>query len=79
MQTRQIACPSGYFQQNPWLTIANKQLELMQKFMAELGLTPVARTRVHAVPPNQPKPWEFGLAPGERSKFEGLIGARDWS
>ncbi|MBA3325226.1 MAG: phage terminase small subunit P27 family [Rhodobacteraceae bacterium] len=38
--------PSGYVQQSPWLGIANKQLELMGRFMVELGMTPAARTRV---------------------------------
>ena len=27
-----LMIPSGYVQQNPWLTIANKQLELMHKY-----------------------------------------------
>ena len=38
--------PSGYVQQSPWLTIANKQLEIMGRYMVELGLTPAARSRV---------------------------------
>ena len=67
-----LKLPSGVIQQSPWLAIANKQLELMQKFMSELGLSPVSRGRVEAKPLG-PKPWEFG------SKFEGLLGARDWS
>lgn len=41
-----IKAPSGYVQQSPWLTVANKQLELMGRYMAELGLTPSARTRL---------------------------------
>lgn len=41
-----LKTPSGYAQQSPWLTVANKQLELMGRFMSELGLTPVARTRL---------------------------------
>ena len=41
-----IRTPSGYAQQSPWLSIANKQMELMGKYMAELGLTPVARARL---------------------------------
>lgn len=41
-----LKTPSGYAQQSPWLTIANKQLELMARFMGELGLTPVARRRL---------------------------------
>ena len=39
---------TGYVQQSPWLSIANKQLELMGRYMAELGLTPAARSRVAA-------------------------------
>lgn len=41
-----LKMPSGYVQQNPWLTIANKQLELMHRYMVELGLTPAARSKV---------------------------------
>jgi P27 family predicted phage terminase small subunit len=41
-----LKTPSGYVQQSPWLTIANKQLELMARFMAELGLTPASRSRL---------------------------------
>ena len=33
-----LRMPSGYIQQSPWLTIANKQLELMARYMAKLGL-----------------------------------------
>ncbi len=74
-----LKLPSGYVQQNPWLAVAHKQLELMAKYMAELGLSPVARTRVDAKPPHLRKPWEpYGLG-GPGSKFEGLLGGRDWS
>ena len=38
--------PSGYIQQSPWLLIANKQLEIMGRYMVELGLTPAARSRI---------------------------------
>lgn len=41
-----LKTPSGYVQQSPWISIANKQLELMGRFMTELGLTPTSRTRV---------------------------------
>jgi P27 family predicted phage terminase small subunit len=62
-----LKMPSGYVQQNPWLTISSKQLELMHKYMSELGLSPVARTRVDVRRPGQP------------SKFAGLLGAqRPW-
>lgn len=43
-----IKTASGYVQQSPWLSIANKQMELMGRYMAELGLTPASRSRVAA-------------------------------
>ena len=48
--------PSGYVQQSPWLGIVNKQLELMGRYMVELGLTPAARSRVMADSPIVPAP-----------------------
>jgi P27 family predicted phage terminase small subunit len=47
--------PSGYVQQSPWLGIANKQMELMGRYMTELGMTPAARSRV-AVGTTPPTP-----------------------
>ena len=41
-----LKSPSGYVQQSPWLTVSNKQLELMGRFMTELGLSPSARSRL---------------------------------
>jgi P27 family predicted phage terminase small subunit len=49
-----LKTPSGYVQQNPWLSIANKQLEIMGRYMAELGITPASRSRVVAGPAAQP-------------------------
>jgi len=43
-----LKTPSGYVQQSPWLSVANKQLELMGRYMAELGITPASRSRVAA-------------------------------
>jgi P27 family predicted phage terminase small subunit len=54
-----LKTPAGYVQQSPWLTIANKERELMAKFMAELGLTPSSRSRLAIQVPTGPKPWEF--------------------
>lgn len=41
--------PSGYIQANPWLTIATKQMELMQRFAIELCVTSSSRNRVETV------------------------------
>lgn len=50
-----VRTPSGHVQQSPWLTIANKQLELMGRYMVELGLTPAARSRVMVDSPIAPQ------------------------
>jgi len=57
-----LKTPAGYVQASPWLTIANKQLELMARFMVELGLTPSARCRIAVDIPGGPKPWETEAA-----------------
>jgi phage terminase small subunit len=54
--------PSGYVQIAPWLTIANKERELMARYTAELGLTPSSRTRLAVDVAHRPKPWQHGPA-----------------
>jgi P27 family predicted phage terminase small subunit len=51
-----LKTPSGYVQQSPWVAIANKQLELMGRYMAELGMTPAARSRVGTADPRMQIP-----------------------
>ena len=51
-----LRTPGGYIQQSPWLSIANRQLELMARFMVELGLTPASRSRLAV---QMQEPWEF--------------------
>ncbi len=53
-----LKTPAGYVQQSPWLTISNKQVELMTRLMAEMGLTPSSRSRITIQLPTRPKPWE---------------------
>lgn len=50
-----IKSPSGYVQQSPWLSIANRQMDLMCRYMTEMGLTPASRTRI-AVPGEAKEP-----------------------
>ena len=57
-----LKMPSGYIQMNPWLTIATKQMELMQRFATELGMTPSSRSRAETV--RRPA-----------GKFDGLLGS----
>ncbi|MCB9930027.1 MAG: phage terminase small subunit P27 family [Alphaproteobacteria bacterium] len=54
-----LKMPAGYVQVSPWLTISNKQVELMLRLMAELGLTLSARSRLAIRFPTAPRPWEF--------------------
>ena len=54
-----LRTPAGYVQPSPWLAISNKNVELMHKFMCELGLSPVSRSRVSTTRSLGPKPWEF--------------------
>jgi len=53
-----LRTPSGYVQPSPWLAISNKNLELMHKFMSELGLSPVSRGRVSTTRSMGPELWE---------------------
>jgi P27 family predicted phage terminase small subunit len=66
-----LKTPAGYVQPSPWLAIASKQLELMAKFMAELGLTPSARSRLAIRMPTGPKPWEWS---GDEDPAERYLG-----
>jgi P27 family predicted phage terminase small subunit len=60
-----LKTPAGYVQASPWLAISSKQLELMAKFMAELGLTPSSRSRLAIQIPTGPKPWETEFDEGD--------------
>lgn len=40
----------------PLLTIANKSMEQMHKFLIEFGMTPAARTRINTPPPDSEDP-----------------------
>ena len=54
-----IIAQSGFPVQNPYLQIMNKAHEQMMKLLVEFGMTPAARTKVHAVPtePKEPNPF----------------------
>ena len=58
-----LKMPSGYIQVSPWVTISNKQMELMAKYMVELGLTPSSRSRMAGLPEGElsrdDPAWEF--------------------
>jgi P27 family predicted phage terminase small subunit len=41
-----VKSPTGYPIQNPFLAIANKAMEQMERYMAKLGMNPADRTRI---------------------------------
>jgi P27 family predicted phage terminase small subunit len=63
-----IKSPSGYPMQSPCLVVANKAFEQMRLMLAEFGMSPRSRTRVHATPPQSAEEtalerWERGGEP----------------
>ena len=59
---------TGVAQYNPYLTIANAAATQMVKLLQEFGLTPAARTKVHAIdrtPPDEDDFAELARAEGE--------------
>jgi P27 family predicted phage terminase small subunit len=41
---------TGAFYQNPYLSVANRALEQMHRFLTEFGMTPSSRSRIHVTP-----------------------------
>ena len=66
-----VKSPTGYPVQSPYVSIANRQTEIMMRIASEFGFTPASRSRI-AVPPMQ----EFDLfsspASGARDRAEDL-------
>ena len=63
-----LKTPSGYVQPSPWVAIANKQLELMGRYMTELGMTPASRSRVAAEDPRIQLPTTIELCAAYEAK-----------
>jgi P27 family predicted phage terminase small subunit len=43
-----VKSPSGYPQQSPYVSIANRQAEIMMRIATEFGFTPASRSRISA-------------------------------
>ena len=54
-KTRKIVESGGYPIINPHVSLKNKALEQMHKFLTEFGMTPASRTRIEVDPANIPK------------------------
>jgi P27 family predicted phage terminase small subunit len=59
-----VKSPSGYPIQSPYVSIANRQAEIMMRIASEFGFTPASRSRI--VTPAQREPTLFDLLePGD--------------
>jgi P27 family predicted phage terminase small subunit len=45
-----VRTPNGAIQTSPWVTISNRSLEVMYRYMCEFGMTPAARVRLGRTP-----------------------------
>jgi P27 family predicted phage terminase small subunit len=48
-----VKSPTGFPIQSPYLSIANRQAEIMMRIASEFGFTPASRSRISAAPQDQ--------------------------
>jgi len=53
-----IKSPNGYPQQSPYVSVANKQFEIMMRVATEFGLTPASRDRLAKAITTELLPWD---------------------
>ena len=56
-----VKSPNGYPMQSPYVAVANKQVEIMVRIAAELGMTPSSRTRIRVGEKTPEDPFEAFL------------------
>lgn len=49
-----VKSPTGFPIQSPYVSIANRQAEIMMRIAAEFGFTPASRGRISTPPPAEP-------------------------
>jgi P27 family predicted phage terminase small subunit len=57
-----VKSPTGYPIQSPYVSIANRQAEIMMRIASEFGFTPASRSRISA--PTKAEPSLFDRLPG---------------
>ncbi|MEA2822497.1 MAG: hypothetical protein QOJ86_4501, partial [Bradyrhizobium sp.] len=45
--------PTGYPMQSPYISIANRQAEIMMRIASEFGFTPASRSRISTPPADE--------------------------
>jgi P27 family predicted phage terminase small subunit len=48
-----VKSPTGFPIQSPYLSIANRQTEIMMRIASEFGFTPASRSQISAPPQDQ--------------------------
>jgi P27 family predicted phage terminase small subunit len=51
-----VKSPSGYPVQSPYVSIVNRQAEIMMRIASEFGFTPASRSRIHTPKENDDEP-----------------------
>jgi P27 family predicted phage terminase small subunit len=54
-----VKSPSGYPIQSPYVSIANRQAEIMMRIASEFGFTPASRSRISTPIKNEPNLFDF--------------------
>ena len=65
-----VKSPSGYPVQSPYVSIANRQTEIMMRIASEFGFTPASRSRIAA--PTEEADDLFSLLEGGRTNKQRL-------
>ena len=58
-----VKSPTGFPIQSPYVSIANRQAEIMMRIASEFGFTPASRSRISAPAPDRAQATLFDLAP----------------
>jgi phage terminase small subunit len=57
-----VKSPTGYPIQSPYVSIANRQAEIMMRIASEFGFTPASRSRISAPADDRSQATLFDLA-----------------
>ena len=58
-----VKSPNGFPMQEPYVAVANKQVDIMVRIAAEFGMTPSSRTRIRVGDKPPEDPFEAFLPP----------------
>jgi phage terminase small subunit len=64
-----VKSPSGFSQQSPYVSIANRLAEIMIRIATEFGFTPASRSRISMPPTNERT--LFDILDGHPDRAEG--------